>query len=59
MTTKRALFLAGGIFFGLAFLGSLFIAYTTGRGEAVLYGVFPLALSVVMFAMARRKESPA
>ncbi len=58
MTTKRALFLAGGVLFGLAFLASLFIAYTTARYEAVLYGAFPLVLSIVMLAMAR-KENPA
>jgi hypothetical protein len=59
MTTKRTLFLAGGILFGLVFLASLFIAYTTGQYVAVLYGVFPLALSLVMFTMARRKEHAA
>lgn len=58
MTARRSLLLAGGIFFGLAFLGSLFIAFTTARGEAALYGVFPLALSVVMFAMARKEPHP-
>ncbi|HUR26450.1 MAG TPA: hypothetical protein VM327_10600 [Candidatus Thermoplasmatota archaeon] len=53
-SARRSLLLAGGIFFGLVFLASLFVAYTTGRYEAVLYGVFPLALSVVMIAMARK-----
>lgn len=59
MTAKRTLFLAGGVLFGLGFLAFLFIAYTTARPEAILYGMFPLALSLVMFAMARRTESPA
>lgn len=56
---NRTVLLAGGIFFGLVFLASLFVAYTTRGYTAVLYGVFPLALSLVMFAMARRKEPPA
>jgi hypothetical protein len=41
--------------FGLAFLGSLLIAYTTGRMEAILYGIFPLAAAVVLFTMARKE----
>lgn len=59
MTARRTLLTAGGVFFGLVFLASFFVAFTTGRQEAILYGVFPLALSLVMFAMARRKEPPA
>ena len=59
MTARLALFLAGGTLLGLGSLATLVIASTAGRQEAILYGVFPLALSLVMFAMARRKESPA
>jgi hypothetical protein len=53
--TQRTLLTIGGAVFGLAFLGSLFIAYTTGRMEAILYGIFPLAAAVVLFTMARKE----
>jgi hypothetical protein len=57
MSARRTLLLAGAAIFGLAFLASGFVAWTTGRSEAVLYGIFPLALAIVMFTLAR-KENP-
>lgn len=56
MTAKRTLLLAGAAVFGLAFLAFGFIAWTTGRYEAILYGAFPLALAVVMLVLARKDQ---
>jgi hypothetical protein len=56
MTAGRTWLLAGAAVFGLAFLAFGFIAWTTGRYEAVLYGAFPLALAVVLFVLARKEQ---
>ena len=56
MTPKEAWLTVGGIFFGLAAAAMVFIAYTTGQYQALLYGAFPLALAVVMFKMAKKES---